>query len=256
MRDWMRVAALLSWLGASLAATAAELNGELDWANRVALSVPVSGRVEQVAVRPGDLVEAGDVLLRFDARVAKARAAEARSAVRRLELQRAEAQREWERAKELFERTVLSVRELQLAEIGYNAADADYQSARAALVAADVELDYLNPAAPFAARVLAVHVAPGQAVINAQQAMPLVTLAERGRMQVHAAATAAQAADLAAAGRVAVRVGEQRHEGRILQIGSEPMGAERPAVYSVVVEFDVPADAALRAGESATLILP
>lgn len=257
MKNGMRAAVLLlALVGATSTPGAAELSGELGWANRVELSIPFSGRMKQVSVRPGDLVDAGQALLQLDTRIATARAAQARAAVKRLELQRAEARREWDRAKELFERTVLSVRELQLAEIGYGAADAEYQAARAAQVAADVELENLQLTAPFAARVLAVHVAPGQAVINAQRATSLVTLAERGRMQVRAAATAEQAAALASAGSVGVHVGGQRYEGRVRELGSEPLGAERPALYGVVVEFDLPDDAALRAGQSATLVLP
>lgn len=256
MKNWMRVVALLAWAGAVPVVGAVELNGELEWAERVAVSVPVSGRVVQVDVRPGDRVEAGQGLLEFDARIAKARVAEARAAVRRLELQRAEAKREWERAQELFDRTVLSVRELQLAEIGYNAAEADYQAARAALVAAEVELDYLRPTAPFDARVLVVHVAPGQAVVNAQQAQPLVTLADGASMLARATVNAAQAAGLASGGSVSVRVGNRSFEGRIVQVSTEPLGQERPALYVVVAEFAVPDGAGLRAGQSATLVLP
>ncbi|MFA7387974.1 MAG: biotin/lipoyl-binding protein, partial [Thiohalobacteraceae bacterium] len=128
--------------GISAATCAAEFNGELLWANAVTLSVPVTGRVVQVDIQPGDLVDADQSLLQLDTRVARAHVAEARSAVRRLELQRAEAQREWDRAKELYDRTVLSERELQLAEIGFNAADADYHAARSAQVAAEVDLEY------------------------------------------------------------------------------------------------------------------
>jgi membrane fusion protein, multidrug efflux system len=256
MTNWMRVAALLAWVGLSPAAGAVELSGELDWANRVTLSIPFTGRMKQVAVQPGDLVDAGQELLRIDTRIVTARAAQSRAAVKRLDLQRAEAKREWERARELFERTVLSVRELQLAEIGYHVADADYQAARAALVAAEVELENLQPTAPFAARVLAVHVAPGQAVVNTQQATPLVTLAAPDRMLARAAVNAAQAADLAGAQAVTVRVGNRSFEGRVVHVGAEPLGPERPALYAVVAEFAVPADAVLRAGQSATLILP
>ena len=242
--------------GLGAAATAAEYNGELDWANAVTLGVPISGRVEQISVQPGDLVDSGQPLLQLDARVARAHLAEARSAIKRLELQRAEAQREWDRAKELYDRTVLSERELQLAEIGFNAADADYHAARSAQVAAEVELEYHTVTAPFAARVLAVHVQSGEAVVNTQQVTPLVRLAERGRMRARARVNAAQAATLNADSAASVRVGDQRFEAQLLAVGADPVGAERPAQYAVELEFSVPADAALRAGQAATLVLP
>ena len=242
--------------GISAATLAAEFNGELLWANAVTLSVPVTGRVVQVDVQPGDLVEADQALLQLDTRVARAQVAEARSAVKRLELQRAEAQREWDRAKELYDRTVLSERELQLAEIGFNAADADYHAARSAQVAAEVDLEYHLLKAPFAARVLDVHVRPGQAVINTHQATPLVSLAERNRMRARALLTENQAAALQANAAAAVRIGDQRFEVQRLSVGAAPVAAERPAQYAVEVLFSVPADNSLRAGQPATLILP
>ena len=252
----LRLCVAVLFGGVSAATWAAEFNGELLWANAVTLSVPVSGRVVQVDVQPGDLVEAGQSLLQLDTRVARAHVAEARSAIKRLELQRSEAQREWDRAKELYDRTVLSERELQLAEIGFNAADADYHAARSAQVAAEVELENHLLKAPFAARVLDVHVRPGQAVINTHQATPLVSLAERDSMRARALVTADQAAALKANTAAAVRVGDQRFEVQRLVIGDEPVAVERPAQYAVDVEFSVPAGSALRAGQSATLILP
>lgn len=246
--------ALLGWLSAT--AFAAELNGELDWAHQITLSVPVTGQVEQLSVQPGMPVKAGQLLMQLDARVARAQLAQARSAVKYAELQRAEAQREWDRAKELFDRTVLSERELQVAEIGFASADADYQTARAHHVAAESELEYHSLKAPFPAWIVATHIAPGQAVINAQQATPLVTLAERGRMTAHAALNAAQVAAVQTGDAAKVRVGDQQFDAQVVQVGTTPLGTERPALYSVAVEFTVPPDTMLRAGQAATLILP
>ncbi|MBI5040364.1 MAG: efflux RND transporter periplasmic adaptor subunit [Gammaproteobacteria bacterium] len=240
----------------SALASAAEVNGELDWANRVSLSVPVSGIVATVSVRPGEAVAAGQSLLSLDVREVQARVAHAKSAVKKLELHRAEAEREWGRAKELFDRTVLSERELQLAEIGLNDADAAYQAAQAERIAAEVALECHTIKAPFAAWVLAVPVAPGQAIVNTQQAMPLVTLAARDLMRARVNVDAAHVATLKADAAVAVRVGEQRFDTRIVQIGLEPIDSQRPPQYPVEVEFKVPADVQLRAGQPAVLELP
>jgi RND family efflux transporter MFP subunit len=251
-----RLCAIAALWCASCAAFAAELNGELDWANRASLSVPVDGLVTQMKVRPGDSVEAGAELVLLDARVAQAHVAQARSAVRKYQLLRAEAQREWDRAKELYDRTVLSQHELQVAEIDFANADADYRAARSAQVASEVGLELHTVKAPFAARVLAVHAAPGQAVIGSQQVQPLVTVAERGKLRVRAAAEAAQAAAFAPDTAVNVRVGEQPFEARIVAVTAQPPDAQRAAHYVVEAEFAVPADSPLRAGQPATLVLP
>lgn len=242
--------------GLSALASAADVNGELEWANRVTLSVPVSGIVTEVSVRPGEAVAAGQSLLSMDAREVQARVAHANSAVKKFELHRAEAEREWDRAKELFDRTVLSERELQLAEIGLNDADAAYQAAQAERVAATVALECHSLKAPFAAWVLTVPVTPGQAIVNTQQATPLVTLAARERMRARANVDAAQVALLKTDTPVAVRVGAQRFEARIAQLGLEPVSTQRPAQYLVEAEFSVPPQISLRAGQTVVLELP
>ena len=256
MNAGLRGLIVLGGVAFTAPATAVEVNGELDWANQVSLSVPVSGRLKQLHVQAGEAVEAGQPLLQLDTRIAQAALAQARSAVKRHALQRAEAQREWDRAKELYDRTVLSERELQVAEIGFATADADYQAARAAQVTAEVLLEVHSLSAPFDAYVLATPVRPGQAVINTQQATPLVSLAERGKLLARATLNAAQMAALQKEADVKVRIGEQQFDARIVQLGITPLNNERPALYPLVVEFTVPLDSPLRAGQTATLILP
>lgn len=237
--------------------SAAELDGRLDWANRVSLSVPVDGLVTQVKARPGDSVETGAELVLLDTRVARAHVAQARSAVRKFELHRAEAQREWDRAKELYDRTVLSQHELQNAEIAFADADAEYRAAQGALTASEVALELHAVKAPFVARVLEVHVAPGQAVVGTQQVQPLVTVAERGRLRLRAMADAAQAAGMAPDASAQVRVGDRQFDARIVGVSTAAAQyGESEAQYSVEAEFAVPADSPLRAGQPATLVLP
>jgi hypothetical protein len=72
------------------------------------------------------------------------------------------------------------------------------------------------------------------------------------RVNVAAAQTATLKTDAA----VAVRVGAQRFDARIVHIGLEPISSQRPPQYSVEVEFNVPADIQLRAGLSAAVELP
>ena len=253
MKNWIRALVLLGLLCGS---AAAEIAGEVVWARTAELSLPASGRVEKIAVLPGAAVEAGQVVLELDARTVQATLADTRAARRAAELRRAEAQREWDRAKELYDRTVLSERELQLAEIGFAAADAQHQAARAAAVAAEVALEYTRLTAPFDAWVLALYVAPGQAVVNQVQAMPLMRVAERGRLRLRATLDAAQLATLAQDTAVVVQTGERRFEARIVNLDREPLGAERPARYAVEAEFAVPDDVTLRTGQTGALILP
>ena len=254
MNKRLPAVAVLLWLTASAAALAAEVNGELEWADSVSLSVPIDGVVTEVNARPGTLVEADSELVLLDARIAQAHVVQARSTVRKLELLRAEAQREFERAQELYDRTVLSEHELQVAEIGAANAEADFHAAQSAQVSSEVALELHTVKAPFAARVLAVHVAPGQAVLGTQQVQPLVTLAARERLRVRARVEPAQAAQLAPDSSATVKVGDQQFTARIIAIGAGgDAGGEQQIVEA---EFDLPPDSTLHAGQPATLVLP
>ncbi|MGC9008659.1 MAG: efflux RND transporter periplasmic adaptor subunit [Halothiobacillaceae bacterium] len=121
---------------------AAEFQATLGWADRTALSLPVSGLVKEVHVRAGQMVPAGAPLVSLDPRPFDARLLQARAGVQALERKRAEAGREVERAKELYARTVLSNVELEKAHIDQQQIDGQYQQARAQLQVAEIERGY------------------------------------------------------------------------------------------------------------------
>ena len=100
--------------------------------------------------------------------------------------ERDEAVRELERTQELFERTLLSVHDLQLAQIAATGAEADHSSAEAELAEAEIKLEYSRILAPFDARVVSVPAQPGETVVSRLQARPLVVVAPAGRMRARA----------------------------------------------------------------------
>lgn len=234
-------------------ATAAEtLTAELAWMDRVELGVPVSGVVESVTVRPGQTVDKGALLLQLDRSVFLAEAEAARMAVKALQGNRDEARQELERAEALYEQTVLSDHDLQLARLAFDQAEADYQQARARLVKARFDLDHASLMAPFAARVLERHIMPNEVLIQDRQAKVLLVLARRDVMQARTAVPAARLARLSPGDPVSVRVGDKAYPGRITELGLLPRGGQFP----VVVEFAVSGEDALFPGMSADVELP
>jgi RND family efflux transporter MFP subunit len=143
-------------------------------AQTLMLSVPGSGRVAEVAVNPGQEVRAGALLIQLDARAANALLAQRQAARDALREEQAEAQRELDRAEELFERTVLSVTDLQLARSAFAKVDAQYRAAEAAALRAEAELEDLRIHAPADGVVKSVLVAPGQVVVNRCQVTPML----------------------------------------------------------------------------------
>jgi multidrug efflux system membrane fusion protein len=233
------------------AAAAAELPAQLDWSQRTVLSTPVSGVVDAVTTTPGARVSAGQVLLQLDQRPFETALADARAQLRKQQLLRDEARRELERTRELYERRVISVHDLQLGEIAFAVAEADHTSAVAALNTASLHHEQSTLHAPFEGRVLAVHVSRGMAVINTQLATPLVTLAQDRPMLARVQVDAATLAGLTPGQAATVMVNDRRHDGSIRQLGAEP---DDNGHYTLTVEFD-PGDRTLRAGLPAAVEL-
>ena len=143
-------------------------------AQTLMLSVSGSGRVAEVTVSPGQQVRAGALLIQLDARAANALLAQRQAERDALREEQAEAQRELDRAEELFERTVLSVTDLQLARSAFAKVDAQYRAAEAAALRAEAELEDLRIHAPADGVVKSVLVAPGQVVVNRCQVTPML----------------------------------------------------------------------------------
>ena len=162
---------------ASMAHAAGEADGVLQWEQKAALSLPVSGVIESMNVVPGQRVVKGTVLLSLDKRPFQYRLQSAKFRMAQFAPGRDEARNELQRAEDLYERTVLSQVELDQAKIDFAEKDARYLEARADVDQAELDLEYTELKAPFDLIVLKNHVVIGQTVINRLQATPLVSVA-------------------------------------------------------------------------------
>jgi HlyD family secretion protein len=189
---------------------------------RPLLGVSVGGTVTEVLVREGDVVNAGQLVLRLDdgqaaAAVAEARArlaatrADARAAVERTERELALAERDLARARQLHDAGAISPRDLE--EAARSAADAraawEAASARAAgdgssalasvaqaqasLEAAEARRALTRITAPASATIVARRVEPGDVVTPGQV---LLELALHGRTEIVAFASEESLGDL------------------------------------------------------------
>lgn len=236
---------------------AAEVEGRLGWARKLVLSVPVSGVVQEVVARPGDRVQSDQVLLRLDPRPFRTRLARARANLDRATPEREEAQRELERARELYDRTVLSDHELQLARIAFAQADADQRIAEAALAQAELDLEYSVVRAPFDALVLDSHAEVGQTVITVHESVPLLTLVSIDRMLAMVELSLERGSTLEAGTVIPVTVEGRRYEGRLRRLVPEPSAwVDNQPRYSVEVLITVPLGQTLRPGQPALVELP
>ena len=125
-----------------------------------------SGVVQKVTVKVGDKVKRGQLLLMLDQKVFKAELKRAEKMLLSAQLNKTEAQKELDRAEELYERTVLSDHELNLAKVQYAAVDALAATAESELANAQYVLQYSQILSPAAGKIKKVNVWPGMIVNN------------------------------------------------------------------------------------------
>lgn len=235
---------------------AEEVPARLDWWQKITLSTPVSGVVAEVRVAPGQRVKRGDLLARLDERRLHAELEGARAEVKRLKLAFEEAGRELERNRELYERTVIAARDLQLAEIAYAMAEAEYAKARAEVTRLEVDLEQSRLRAPFDAVVIERHIQPGETVANSLSVTPMLTLASSEAMLARAWVDEAVLGRLAVGAQVGVQAGGRRFTGRIERLGLEAREVDGAPRFEIIVRLDPSSTTVLRAGQAATLSLP
>lgn len=235
---------------------ATDLPATLDWAHRVELGTPVSGVINEILVRPGQQVGKGELLLRLDPRGFQTRVARFSASLEEARLRRAEAQREFERASELYERTLLSDHERQVAEIAAAAAEAAYRRADAGLTQARLELEYSQLRAPFDGVVVGVSGAVGEAVASGLRIRPLVVVAANHRMRAKAQLTPDRPLRLQSGQKARVAIAGGWADARIEYLGWEP-ARQTPegTLYDLYVIFDTSAGRRLRAGQPVTVRL-
>lgn len=241
---------------AALPVGAESLSGRVDWVAPLELSTPRSGLVTEVLVASGDRVAAGAVLARLEMRAVRAHLAAAQAALTGTRAAMEEAARERDRTQELYDRTLLSDHDLQVAQIALIEAEAVHRKAQAAQADAQLEVEYRELRAPYPALVLEVMVQPGQTVVNRVSATPMIRITQSDRLAIRAPASPQQAARLAGGQSLKVRVGGTQLDGVVVDPGLLPDPDSDSLQYPVEVRFDRPQGGDWRAGQAAEILLP
>lgn len=249
---------LVAWLIGMLLASpslAGELAARVAWGQRVGMGILVPGIIQKVNVRPGQRVKAGEQLLALDQRVYRAQLVAAQARARRAKILREEAQREFDRAQELYDRTVLSEHDYTVAQIELRKAEAVSAGARSELAQARQQLQFSQIKAPFDGIVVERKASPGQAVTARLRVPELLVLADDRHLRVLAEADGNTLDALLAAKRRVVKLG-----GRDLAVQDVVPGVEAHAsaqdkpLYPVTLFIERPLDLNVRAGQLARVV--
>lgn len=249
LRSLLLVSALMTGMPDQL--YAAEHDAVLEWKHRVELSTFVTGVIDKINVNPGDQVKKGDTLIALDDRLLISRLEKAKANVERWQKLQEEAKRELDRNNELYDRTVLSDHELEVARIGLAEATASLKAAEAEKVEAETNLQNSQIKAPFDGIVIQLNAAVGQTVVNSETANVLAVLAETGTMVANTALSFDAIKSLKLGQTIPVTVEGARYMGKVMMIGFEPVAGSSKK-YSVLIEFSINTKL-LRAGQKATV---
>ncbi len=218
---------------ASMAQAIGEADGVLQWQQKAALSLPVSGIIKTINITPGQRIAKGTVLLSLDKRSFQHQLESAQSRMAQYVPGRDEARNELQRAEELYERTVLSQVELDQAKADFAEKDARYLEARADADQAELDLEHTELKAPFDLIVLKKHVVAGQTVVNRLQATPLVTVAN-GQLIAVMLLPPEKNTGLNIGNDVNVSISGKAHSGKVKVIDYDP----KSGLAEIIIHID------------------
>lgn len=243
-------------------AVGARSTGTLHARQTAVLSAQVVGRVQQVLVREGDMVRAGQTLAVLDDATEKASADQAQAGVKAAENQQDAAQSNAELASSTLARyrqlqAQKSVSPQELDEVAHRAegAQAQLESARAQTVAmkaqqsgAHAMLAYTRITAPFTGTITARMADPGAL---AAPGVPLLQIDSAGPLQLQTAVDESVLGSI----RKGMKIGVSIDAAPSLDIAgtvAEIVPAADPASHSFTIKIDLPPSPELRAGMYAT----
>jgi len=245
--------AILFTLGLmSIAATASELDGVVQWSRRTELTLPVSGVVAAVPVSAGERVVKDAVLLTLDPAPFKSAVRTAEAQVTEHRTRRDEAARDARVAQELYDRTVLSTVELENARNKQVRAEAGLKEAGAALDQARYRQRVSSLRAPFDAIVLSRQAEVGQSIAAELRPPVLFVIAAAGEYVVQARLSPDQAQAIKVGQAANVRVGGKSYPATLRSIAHDPVNGKES--YLLDAAFASPERQT--AGRSAQILLP
>ncbi|GKY88060.1 efflux RND transporter periplasmic adaptor subunit [Sinisalibacter aestuarii] len=171
-----------------------KITGSLAPARQVHISSEVTARVESVAVREGERVELGDVLVRFDTEALDIALTQARANAEATRVQLEKARTDFERTQDLVERGLSASNTLTAVRSALDQLTATLAAQDTLVASAQRSRDNALVRAPFSGVVSVRAVDPGE---FAATGSALVTLVDLTSLEVEANAPVAYAPDLA-----------------------------------------------------------
>ena len=232
-------------------AAASGFDGVVEAVRQTVIAAQVPGAVVELAVKVGDRVAAGQLLLRIDARTADQNAAASDAQVQAARAALALASQEYNRQQQLFQKQYISQAALERAESEFKASQAQANAQLAQAGAARTQTGLHVVRAPFAGVVAELPVSLGD---MAMPGRPLLTLYDPSALRVSAAVPQTVAARLAAGQLPKI---ELPGLPAVTPLRLQQLPTADAATHTVTLRLDLPANlAGVSPGMFARLWLP
>lgn len=214
----------------------ASFDGVVEAVRQTTLAAQVAGAVIALPVKAGDRVQAGQVLVRLDARAADQTAAAGAAQVRAARAALDAAAREFERQQQLFAKNYISRAALDRAEAQYKSTQAEAAAQLASAGAARTQSDFYMVRAPYAGVVADVDVVLGDMAMPGRK---LLTVYDPTALRVTAAIPQTVAARLA--GDLQPQAEVPGVGARITPARAQLLPTVDPATHTQELRLDLPA---------------
>ncbi|KPF62193.1 hemolysin secretion protein D [Bosea sp. AAP35] len=152
-----------------------EFTGRFEASEQVEVRARVSGFLDSLHFKDGDLVKTGDLLFTIDPRPYRLAVDAARAEVARAKAQVELAQNEVERAEGLTQNRTITARDVDQRRANLNSAIGSQQGAEANLKTAELNLEWTEVRAPLSGRISNRRVDPGNLIAGGQSGATLLT---------------------------------------------------------------------------------
>lgn len=256
MKSTNHLALLLSLLAPCAFVQAANYEATISFSNKITLSLPVTGIINEVNIENGQKVRAGQLLLSLEQTSFKADVDMALANVAVQKTAETASSRDLKHAQELFDRAVLSTVSLQNARLKHQQASARLDEATARLSKARYELEHSRVNAPFNGWVLKTHVRKNEMINNAVKQTPLITLAEVQKYTASSVVSLDTIKTLKEGQNANISIDNTLYTGKVKSTTLEPVNSKtgKDARYLVNIEFL--SEQLIHAGQPATVELP
>jgi RND family efflux transporter MFP subunit len=237
------------------------VSGPLKAVTSAFIKARVAGELQDLSVREGDFVKAGQVIARIDATEFKARVRQAQQQAESAKAQVDIAKRSFDNNRSLVDQGFISKTALESSSSSLAAAEANYRAAQAGAELAVKSLDDTVLRSPIAGQIAQRLAQPGERVAVDTR---LVEVVDLSRLELEASLSAAESLAVKT-GQVASLTMEgstQTVSARVVRVNPNTVAGSRAVLVYLAVEASVPlrqgmfVQGKLRTGSTRTLALP